>query len=692
MKRAVILFCAISAVSVSAQDGDHNWTLNESGGITRVAEAGRAFRDHLEMSGKFISAVVRYGVEEDQSYFISRDIVWPILRTIPNNTHASLIRTFNIDPITLLTIDGWGVRQEKVEDVGLDGKITVHSLLNQDLHLKRVIFPSTDLPVFCEIYEITSNRDRAVALDIPEIHIVMRTAENQGVEGRYVLTVQSVNHGDYRLEPGETVRFSMVISGVKDGEAIPEIDPEQELDKRNAFLKRMAENMILETPDPVLNAMFAFAKIRGAESIYQTRGGPMHGPGGLRYYAAIWANDQAEYINPFFPFLGYDYANESALNSFRHFARFMNPEYRPIPSSIIAEGLDIWHGAGDRGDGAMIAYGAARFALSLGDRSVAEELWPLIEWCLEFCRRKLNEHGVVASDSDELENRFPSGDANLVTSSLYYDALLSAARLDEDLTQGRSAQSYSAQAEELRKNIDNHFGAKVMGYETYRYYDGNDVLRAWICIPLTVGIFDRKDGTIDALFSPELWTEDGLATVSGDGTFWDRATLYGLRGVFAGGDTRRGLQYLKNYSTRRLLGDHVPYAVEAYPEGNQRHLSAESGLYCRIYTEGLFGIRPTSLSGFVLTPLLPEDWDGMKLKNVHGFRNVFDIEIEREKENIRVRIARENAVVLDRLISPGGSVEVRFDSPRSGSGFELDQLAIRPLEPVGKPGKPPSGS
>jgi hypothetical protein len=27
----------------------------------------------------------------------------------------------------------------------------------------------------------------------------------------------------------------------------------------------------------------------------------MHGPGGLRYYAAIWANDQAEYINPWFP-------------------------------------------------------------------------------------------------------------------------------------------------------------------------------------------------------------------------------------------------------------------------------------------------------------------------------------------------------------------------------------------------------
>ena len=31
-------------------------------------------------------------------------------------------------------------------------------------------------------------------------------------------------------------------------------------------------------PDPVLNRMFAFAKLRGAESIYRTKGGLMHGP------------------------------------------------------------------------------------------------------------------------------------------------------------------------------------------------------------------------------------------------------------------------------------------------------------------------------------------------------------------------------------------------------------------------------
>jgi cellobiose phosphorylase len=82
-----------------------------------------------------------------------------------------------------------------------------------------------------------------------------------------------------------------------------------------------------------------------------------------------------------------------------------------------------------------------------------------------------------------------------------------------------------------------------------------------------------------------------------------------------------------------LLGEHVPYAVEAYPEGNQRHLSAESGLYCRVYTEGLFGMRPVTFNSFDMTPRLPKEWDRMALKNIHSFGHVFDLEVRRTAKN-----------------------------------------------------------
>lgn len=346
------------------------------------------------------------------------------------------------------------------------------------------------------------------------------------------------------------------------------------------------------------------------------------------------------------------------MNSFRHFARYMNDEWKPIPSSIIAEGEDFWNGAGDRGDGAMIAYGASRYALARGSKTEAEQLWPLIEWCLEYCHRKLNQEGVVASDADELEGRFPAGDANLCTSSLYYDALLSAAYLAEELGKGKAvAKMYRKRASSLEKAIDSYFPATVEGFNTYAYYKGNDILRAWICIPLTVGINRHAKGTIEALFSPRLWTENGLLTQAGSTTFWDRSTLYALRGVFMAGEIEKAMTFMKRYSATRLLGNHVPYAVEAWPEGGQRHLSAESGLYGRIITEGIFGIRPIGLRSFTMTPRLPQEWDQMSLRHIKAFESDFDIEIERIDNNtIQVKVITEGKSILNKKIKEGASL------------------------------------
>ena len=172
------------------------------------------------------------------------------------------------------------------------------------------------------------------------------------------------------------------------------------------------------------------------------------------------------------------------MNSFRWFAKYMNSEYKPIPSSIIAEGDGFWNRAGDRGDMAMIAYGASRFALAAGDKEAAQQLWPLIEWCLEYCRRHVNEEGVVTSDSDELEGRFSAGKANLNTSSLYFDALNSAVFLGRDL--GKSSDqllAYGDQSRAMRASIEKYFGARVEGFDTYRYYAGNDICaRGFACL------------------------------------------------------------------------------------------------------------------------------------------------------------------------------------------------------------------
>lgn len=639
---------------------ENRWKINSSGSISWFIDNRLPHSDHIEMSGDSISAILRYGVNADKSFQIERQLVWPMLRTIPNNTHASLIRSFSEDLIGKISVNGRLIKGEKVDEISLNGLMSVKSSAN-GIGIERVIFPSTAHPFFYEEYRITNRQDRPLSVEIPEYRVDYTTDPQKGTVGSYSVVSEVAGSGFYTLKKDESVRFGLVFSAYPKGKNKVATDISVERTSRENLVAEWENKLVLETPDQVLNQAFAFAKIRASESIYKTAGGYMHGPGGGAYYAAIWANDQAEYVGPFFPFLGYSKGNDASANAYLHFARFMNPEYKPIPSSIIAEGKDIWNGAGDRGDAAMIAYGAARFSLSLGDRQTAEKLWPLIEWCLEYNKRHINTDGVVSSDSDELEGRFPAGKANLCTSSLYYDALISAAALGKELGKPASLTSvYAKQAAAIKQSIESFFGRKVEGFDTYRYYKENDVLRSWICVPLTVGIFDRSEGTINALFSSRLWTKDGLATQAGDSTFWDRSTLYALRGVLQAGKTEKAMEFLKYYSQRRLLGEHVPYPVEAYPEGGQRHLSAESGLYCRIYTEGLFGIRPVGLSSFTITPQLPADWDFMRLKKVHGFQKEFDIDIKREGDKIRLTVMSNGAVVLNKLVPNGSKQMVKF--------------------------------
>ena len=663
MKKVVLFICLVFSYSVGIY-AQQRWHLNQDGGISwKVKSGDNAHSDHIEMSGLKVSTVVRYGVDDEGKFLLNRGMVWPMLRTIPNDTHASLMRKLGWNPLENVLINNAQIK-EQVRRISLDGTMEVESDLSTRqgvVGLTRILFPSTTQPMFCEKYVLENKGNKAVTVEINQVKNVMTTAAEKGVNGSYRI-IQALNGAAYTsLQPGQSVSFYAYTAGYEQGE--PEVTPdiESELSKRQAFIQELWGKLVLNTPDPVINTMFAFAKIRGAESIYDTACGLLHGPGGESYYAAIWANDQAEYINPFFPFLGYDKGNQSALNAYLQFARFMNDAYKPLPSSIIAEGTDVWGGAGDRGDAAMIAYGASRYALERGSKEEAEQLWPLIEWCLEYCHRKVNTDGVVASDSDELEGRFPAGDANLCTSSLYYDALNSAVYLGKELKkEGKLLKQYASQAKSLKANIEKYFGAEVEGFQTYQYYKGNDVLRSWICIPLTVNIFDRKEETVRALFSPRLWTENGLLTQAGSETFWDRSTLYALRGVYACGETEKATEYLKFYSGQRLLGEHVPYAIEAWPEGNQRHLSAESGLYCRIITEGLFGIRPTGFKSFVLTPRLPAEWNQMSLHKIQAFGSSFDVEIQRAGEKLQVTVLNQGKVCVKKTIKEGDSLMVKL--------------------------------
>ena len=515
MRHLIIFFSLLCALTLQA--GENRWQIQGSHSVRWNTTDGKLpYSDHIEMSGLRASVVYYWGVDAQKHFSMDRHLVFPMLRTIPHNTHASWMPRCDVDFLKGMTANKRSLTEQEVKVVTINGLLTVYGTLkgdNNDFELTRIFFPSTQKAAVCEKYTIKNIGNKVETIIVPALRSVRTTNKEEGTRGSYCLVAQTEFQQDWKvtLKPGDYTNFYASVQAYAPAdEKETAIDAEQELKRRGEFVEEVTSKKLrFVCPDNTINTLFEMSKIRTSESIFYTQGGLMHAPGGESYYAAMWCNDQAEYVNPFFPFLGYDKGNESAMTTWKWYLKYINPEYKFVPWSIICGGDDVF-GPFDRGDAAMLAYGASRYCLERGDEKIAKDVWPLIEWCLEYCHRKLNKNGVVASDADELEHRLPSGDANLCTSSLYYDALLSSAYLLEELKGLKvkgfkslaNAATYRKQAATLRKNIDKFFHAKVEGYDTYRYYEGNDVLRSWICIPLTMGIYDRAKGTLEAMFSP----------------------------------------------------------------------------------------------------------------------------------------------------------------------------------------------
>lgn len=633
---------------------DMFWSLEEKG-IRRAANA--PFSDHIEMAGRKLAAIVTYGIDELGKLTLSRELCYPQLRVRPRNTHATLHAKHPDEQRQTIIANGKTVTEYPVE-FRFDGALScVSTDESKKLRITRHMFPCAETYAYIEHTVIENISAAPVSVSIEAFshaEYVFAAAGVCAIEGE--CKAQSCE-----IAPGASASSDLCFSAriVTAPAVYP--DGADELKKRMELVEQLCDSSLqLDSPNPELNRFFRLAKLRAAESIYDTIEGPLHSPGGGPYYAAVWTNDQVEYAGPFFPFMGYDRANEASLNAFDLFARFMSPAMLPIPSSVIDEGRDYWNGAGDRGDAAMYLYGVSRTLLALGDIEQAKKRFWTLEWAANFCLSRKTEQGVIASDSDELEGRLPSGDANLCTSSLTYGGLRSAAILASELGKDELAAKWNAEADALHAAIESHFGATVSGYPTYRYYDGNDILRSWICVPLTMGIYDRMNGTADALLSDRLFRDDGVLTAEGDKIFWDRSTLYSFRGILNAGAADRVYPYMQRYVSNRLLGEHVPYAVEAYPEGDKRHLSAESALFCRVVTEGLCGMTPVGLRKLEIRPSIPEALGWLKLSNIHACGSCFDLELVWQKDGCKAIVTYADGHTAENQIPHGSAMTIEL--------------------------------
>jgi len=609
--------------------------------------------DFIEMSGLFVSATFRYGIEQGRAAY-NRIVVFPMMRRHPNNTGGSYRLEFSNERIPNLLVNGEPF-EEVPDSFTLRGRVeskgeyhrngVARSDINSaetdapvDLKYTHVFFPCTDKAAFCEILTLWNTGKNDVTFSFTgdakqryDTYLGPKAVVSSWIDAGFYNCHAKHPGTEFTVKPGNKVRFCLIFSARTGmSEDIAEgFNPANELKKRMKRVDELVEPLKMDSGDEMFDTMFEFAKIRAGENVFRTANGDIHCPGGKAYYAAVWANDQVEYAGPWQAYTGDKLQLTAGYNAYSWYYPYMDTYDIPFPSSIIAEGFDYWNGAGDRGDAAMYLYGASRYALTSGNLGPDNALWKAILWCAGFCLSRQDENGIIHSDSDELEGRLPHGDTNLSTNMLSLGGFKYAARIARALGDEAHAAQFESVAEKLESDCEKFFGAEIHGFKTYRYCEGNTTLRSWICLPLCVGVETRKDDTTAAIVSDYLMSDAGQLSEEGTKVAWDRSTLYGLRGMFRVGKCDESYDYLKYYCSQRLLGQHVPYAVEAYPEGSQRHLSAESALFCQIITEGMLAIEPLSFSSFSFVPQLPKALDHLSVRGIHAFGQTFDVEVRR---------------------------------------------------------------
>ena len=198
----------------------NRWAIMPDGKTIRmeVNDATAPHADHIEMSGKFMAVVLYWDVDENGTFGVNRSLVFPMLRTVPNNTHASLMFKNDVDVASMLRVNNRPVALRS-RTVDINGAMTVVSDYKTSdrsgrttaLELTRTIFPSMERPVLCERYTVRNTGDNSYALQIPELSQSYTTDPARGVKGSYVIRTDVQGGGVYALKPGQSVDFSLTV-------------------------------------------------------------------------------------------------------------------------------------------------------------------------------------------------------------------------------------------------------------------------------------------------------------------------------------------------------------------------------------------------------------------------------------------------------------------------------------------------
>jgi hypothetical protein len=237
------------------------WMLDKGGIKWDVINDKRLpHKDDIEMSGQLISGIITYGVDGARKAVVSREIYWPMLRTLPDGPdymkyRAYLKRTFGDEVTPEITVNGKKISAGKVTAVSVNGFLSITALTEEGLTIKRTLFPSIDKPSFYEKWEVFNRSGKVTQIEVARLYQAQR---EKGAFGEYVIEA-SVNELNARLLPGaKPVSFTIFFTARNSNVSPAAVNIADEQGRRNKFIHEVSGNLILSTARPCFKPGFCF--------------------------------------------------------------------------------------------------------------------------------------------------------------------------------------------------------------------------------------------------------------------------------------------------------------------------------------------------------------------------------------------------------------------------------------------------
>ena len=184
------------------------WKIEEKKLVWNV-KSKQVHRDKIEMSGLYCDSIIEYGVYENGELFLSQCHYFPMLRTIPNNTHGTFCFALKEDRPFLMKS---GERiAEYPRAFQLDGALTVENATTENFSVTHRFFPSVDSRFAVERIRIHAEKALELTLSLPNEFV---HSYGRGTKGVYISTIFHTAPDVISLSSGESAEFDIFLDRI----------------------------------------------------------------------------------------------------------------------------------------------------------------------------------------------------------------------------------------------------------------------------------------------------------------------------------------------------------------------------------------------------------------------------------------------------------------------------------------------